>query len=328
MNFQSIENSSSKQTGMTEANRSSRKRLDRWSAGLFQASTYLPLVLFLLILYVLFDRTLPILRMKPVWVLLSGTKWQPSAGEFGFLPFILGSVWVTVVAMLLSIPVSLFTAIYLAEYARKTTRMLMKPVLDILAGIPSVVYGLWGILVIVPWIQDALIPFTQAHLSSLPLFATKNPTGYGILAGGIVLAVMVVPFIISVCFEVMQTVPAGLHEASLAVGATRWQTVRYVVIPKTYPGLIAGVVLGTSRALGETMAVMMVVGNVPNLPISIFDAAYPLPALIANNYGEMMSIPLYDSALLGAALLLLVIVLIFNIASTLILRRMKERSVA
>jgi phosphate transport system permease protein len=230
--------------------------------------------------------------------------------------------------MIISIPISLLTSIYLAEYARKTTRMLIKPVLDILAGIPSVVYGLWGVLVIVPWIQDSLIPFAHKHLSAIPLFATKNPTGYGILAGGIVLAVMVVPFIVSVSFEVMQTVPTGLHEASLAVGATRWQTVRYVIIPKTYPGLIAGVVLGTSRALGETMAVMMVVGNVPNLPKSIFDAAYPLPALIANNYGEMMSIPMYDSALLGAALLLLVIVLLFNIASTLILRRMKERSMA
>lgn len=322
------QNSSSINNGMTGTNRSSRKLLDAWSSRLFLISTYLPLILFFIILIVLVNRTLPILRLKSLWEMLSGTIWLPSSGQFGFLPFIVGSVWVTLVAMIIAIPVSLLTAIYLAEYAKNITRTLIKPVLDILAGIPSVVYGLWGILVIVPWIQDSLLPFCRTNLRFVSLLNTKNPTGYGILAGGIVLAVMVVPFIISVSYEVMHTVETGLREASLAVGATRWQTVRYVIIPKTYPGLIAGVVLGTSRALGETMAVMMVVGNVPNLPKSIFDAAYPLPALIANNYGEMMSIPLYDSALLGAALLLLMIVLIFNIASTLVLRRMMERSMA
>jgi phosphate transport system permease protein len=157
---------------------------------------------------------------------------------------------------------------------------------------------------------------------------SKNPTGYSILSGGLVLAVMVMPFIIAISYEIMRTVPRGLHEASLAVGATRWQTVRYVILPKTISGLVAGVVMGTSRAFGETIAVLMVIGNVPNIPKSIFDAAYPLPALIANNYGEMMSIPMYDAALLGAALLLLVIVLIFNLISAVVLRRMMLRSMA
>ena len=200
-----------------------------------------------------------------------------------------------------------------------------KPIIDLLAAIPSVVYGVWGILAIVPAVKW-LGPVVDQVLGFIPIFKSNNPTGFSILAGGIVLAVMVAPFIIAVTFEVLQTVPRGVREASLAVGATKWQTIRFAVLPHTLQGIIAGVGLGMSRSLGETMAVLMVVGNVAKMPSSIFDTAYPLPALIANNYGEMMSIPLYDSALLTAALLLLVIVLIFNILSTLLLRRITGKS--
>ena len=136
---------------------------------------------------------------------------------------------------------------------------------------------------------------------------------------------MIAPLIISVTFEVFSTVPNDLRHASLGVGATRWQTIRNIVLPQVLPGIIAAVVLGASRAFGETIAVLIVVGNVPSIPTSIFDSAYPLPALIANNYGEMMSIPLYDAALLGAALVLLVVILIFNILSMLVLQRILMR---
>jgi phosphate transport system permease protein len=153
------------------------------------------------------------------------------------------------------------------------------------------------------------------------LFQNNNPTGYGLLAGGLVLAVMVFPIIISLAEEVISAVPQGLREASLTLGATRWQTIKNVVMRRAWSGVIAAIMLGFSRAFGETMAVMMVVGNVPQIPHSIFDAAYPLTALIANNYGEMMSVPLYDAALLAAALILLLIVLLFNIISRLVLAR-------
>lgn len=303
----------------------SRKRQDRTASWLYIALTVFPLIFLLAVVAALYLRTEPILGQIPLKDLLLGKVWKPSQGLFGFLPFIMGSLWVTLVAMVFAVPVSFFTAVYLSEYAHSFTRAIIKPIIDILAGIPSVVYGLWGVLVIVPWVQDTLRPFTKTSLAFIPFLQSKNPTGYSILSGGLVLAVMVTPFIIAIVYEVMRTVPRGLHEASLAVGATRWQTVRYVVLPKTISGLFAGVVLGTSRAFGETIAVLMVIGNVPNLPTSIFDAAYPLPALIANNYGEMMSIPMYDAALLGAALLLLVIVLFFNLISALILRRMMMR---
>ena len=265
-------------------------------------------------------RSWPILSTKPLQSLLLGTSWSPNQGSFGFLPFILGTVWTTVLGLIFALPVCLLTAIYLSEYARPRLRELVKPVLDLLAAIPSVVYGVWGMLAIVPLIQVTR-PWVQANLGFLPLIASDNPTGFSILAGSVVLAVMVSPFIIAVIIEVLRAVPDGYRQASLAVGATRWETVCYAILPQTIPGIIAAVVLGASRALGETMAVLMVVGNVAQIPHSIFDPAYPLPALIANNYGEMLSVPLYDSALMLAALILLVIVLAFNVLSTLMLRR-------
>jgi len=270
----------------------------------------------------LFLRARPILAEKPLKELLFSTSWHPLKGLFGFYPFILGTLWVTAVAMIIAVPPSLLTAIYLAEYASVRTRALAKPLIDLLAGIPSVVYGVWGMLTVVPFVEHTVAPFLDRLLGAIRLFRTDNPTGYGLLAGGLVLGVMVFPIIIAVAEDVIRAVPQGLREASLALGATRWQTVRRVVLRRAWPGVMAAVLLGLSRAFGETMAVLMVVGNVPQVPHSIFDAAYPLTALIANNYGEMMSIPLYDAALMGGALILLLIVLAFNVASRLVLVRL------
>ena len=178
----------------------------------------------------------------------------------------------------------------------------MRPVIDILAGIPSVVYGVWGVLVIVPFVGDTLAPMLE-----------KDSLGYSVLAGAIVLAVMSIPYILNMLLEVFRGIPVELGEASLSLGATKWETIKHVFIRKGSPGILSAFGLGFSKAFGETMAVLMVIGNVVQIPESVFDAGYSLPALIANNYGEMMSIPSYDSALMFAALLLLVIILIFNI---------------
>jgi phosphate transport system permease protein len=218
-------------------------------------------------------------------------------------------------------------ALYLSEYAGSKMRGMMKPLLDILAAIPSVVYGVWGLLAIVPFVQQTASPLLNQLLGFIPLFHSHNPTGFSVLAAGLVLAVMVTPVVVAVTYEVLQTVPQGLREASLAMGATRWQTIKHAVLPKALPGVIAAIVLGFSRAFGETIAVMMVVGNVTQSPTSIFDPAYPLPALIANNYGEMMSIPMYDAALMGAALILLLVILAFNLVAVLALRQAVRRSV-
>jgi phosphate transport system permease protein len=267
-------------------------------------------------------RARPILAAESLRELLLSTSWRPSQGSFGFYPFIMGTMWVTGTAMVIAVPPSLLTAIYLAEYAPPRIRVMINPLIDLLAGIPSVVYGVWGVLIVVPFVGRYIVPLLSGSLGFIPLFRTDNPTGYGVLAGGLVLAVMVFPIIIAVAEEVIRAVPVGLREASLALGATRWQTVRQVMLRRALPGVMAAVVLGFSRAFGETMAVLMVVGNVPQVPHSILDAAYPLTALIANNYGEMMSIPLYDAALLGAALILLLVVLGFNVAARLVLLRL------
>ena len=270
----------------------------------------------------LFVRARPILLAKPLGELLFSTTWHPLKGAFGFYPFIQGTLWVTAVAMILAVPPSLLTAIYLAEYAPVRLRAMIKPLIDLLAGIPSVIFGVWGMLTVVPFIEHFVSPFLGRWLGFLPLFRSNNPTGYGVLAAGAVLAVMVFPIIIAVAEDVLRAVPHGLREASLALGATRWQMVRGVVLRRAWPGVAAAVVLGFSRAFGETMAVLMVVGNVAQVPRSVFDAAYPLTALLANNYGEMMSIPLYDAALLCGALILLLIVLTFNLVSRLVLVRL------
>jgi len=263
----------------------------------------------------LVQRSLPILRQHSLSALLGGSDWHPMQGQFGFRPFIVGTVWVTVLAMAMAVPVCLLAAIYLAEYARSSTRAIVRPLLDVLAGIPSVVYGLFGVLLLVPLVSDHVAPWAAKHLAFLPGAAPTEgySTGYCLLTGAIVLAMMVAPLIISIADEVLRGVPVAMREASLAVGATRWETVKHVSVRFAAPGLVASVVLGFSRAFGETMAVLMVVGNVALSPKSVFDPAYPLPALIANNYGEMMSIPLYDSALLLAALILMVTVLAFNL---------------
>ncbi len=297
---------------------------DRLAACLTGGLAFLAAGLVLLIMLALWMHAQPLLRVRPLVGLLGSSEWRPLGGEFGLRPFIIGTIWVTGLAMVLAVPLCLLCAIYLAEYAPRRLRELTKPLIDLLAGIPSVVYGLWGVQMVVPLIREVVVPW--ARESRLPLLATDNPTGYSVLAGGIVLAVMVFPVIISVTEEVIRAVPDGLREAALALGATRWQMVKGVVLRRSLPGVIAAVVLGFSRAFGETMAVMMVVGNVPQIPRSILDAAYPLPALIANNYGEMMSIPLYDAALLTAALVLLLLVLAFTLIARLVLLRAVRRA--
>jgi phosphate transport system permease protein len=272
------------------------------------------LIVFLMALG-LFIKAKPILTTKPLLELLFSSSWHPLKGEFGFFSFIMGTVWVTGVAIFIAIPLCLLTAIYLSEYAPVKIREITSPLIDLLAGIPSVIYGIWGILVIIPLIKNNIAP----------MFGTFS-TGYSVLAGGVVLAIMIFPIIIHVTVEVFRTVSYEVREASLALGATKWQTIKYIVLRKALPGIIAAVVLGISRAFGETMAVLMVAGNVPRVPLSIFDPSYPLPALIANNYGEMLSIPLYDSALLLASLILLLVVLFFNIISRMILIRVERRT--
>jgi len=263
----------------------------------------------------LFLKSKMLLDDHSIFHLLFSKEWKPLSGEFGFYPFIISSVWVTAVALLISAPICLLTSIHLTQYAKKWVLKVMHPVIDILAGIPSVIFGVWGILVIVPGISDYIGPFFG-----------KAVSGYSILAGAIVLSIMIIPFILNILIEIFKTIPVELSEASLSLGASKWQTIKFVILKKALPGIVSAFGLGMSRAFGETIAVLMVVGNVTKIPTGIFQPGYPLPALIANNYGEMLSIPLYDSALMLAALILFVVVLIFNFASRLLIVRYERHN--
>lgn len=270
------------------------------------------IILFFLIVLGLFLKAKPVISLKPIKEILFSSVWHPTRNEFGLAGFIAGTLWVTGIAMIIAIPLSILTAIYISEYAHKKVRELIKPVMDLLAGISPVVYGVWGVIVIVPFVRDYLMPFFSGRFSFFP-FRSDNYTGFSIIAGGMILAVMVFPIIISVVEEVLRTVPSEIREASMSLGATKWQTIKFTILKKALPGIIAAVILGMSRAVGETMAVLMITGcSMFGFPKSIFDTAYPLSALIANTYGEMMSIPLYDSAIFLAAFILLILTTLFN----------------
>lgn len=262
----------------------------------------------------LYLKSVPIFEHNSFWHLISSTEWRPGNGQFGFLPFIAGTVAITFIAIVLSLPIALLSALFLTEFSKSYLKKWVFTALDILAGIPSVVYGVWGTLFIVPWISEKLAP----HF-------VEYSTGYTVLAGGIVLGVMILPLLISLFVEIFSAVPREFRDAALSLGATKWQTSKFVILRKTFPGILAAVILAVSRAFGETIAVLMVCGNLPLVPHSLFDSCYPLPALIANNYGEMLSVPLYESALMLAAFLLFIVVFIFNASSRAVIYRIERK---
>ena len=261
----------------------------------------------------LFYKSNLLIRDQSLLHLLFSSNWHPLKGEFGFWPFIVSSLWITVLSILICGPICLLSAIHLTHYAKRWVLKLMHPVIDILAGIPSVIYGVWGIILVVPFVSR--LGASMGHPNS----------GYTILSGSIVLSIMIIPFVLNVLIEVIRTVPRELTEASLSLGATKWETIKKVVLRKAFPGIISSFGLGISRAFGETIAVLMVVGNVVKIPTGVFQPGYPLPALIANNYGEMLSIPMYDSALMFSALILFVVVTIFNLGSRYLIIHSEKR---
>ena len=238
----------------------SRLRKDRVAKRAMLALTVAPIVLVVVMVLGLWLKSRPILELVPLRDLLFSSSWKPLKGEFGFYPFIMGTLWVTGVAVAIAIPLCILTAIYLSEYAGRTLREWTKPLIDLLAGIPSVVFGMCGVLIVVPFIKNHVAP-------AFGVFST----GYSVLAAGIVLAAMISPVIVHVCLEVFRTVPREARDGALSVGATQWQTVKHVVLRKAMPGVIAASVLGLSRAFGETMAVLMVAGNVVRVPHSVLD---------------------------------------------------------
>jgi len=271
------------------------------------------LILFL-ILVGLIIKAWPILTEHSIVELLFSSQWSPLKSKFGFLPFIISTIQITAFSLLIAFPICLLAATYFVELAHRSTLKIVLPLIDILAGVPSVIYGIWGVLMIVPLVRD--------HIA--PLFGYTT-SGYCIFTGSLVLAIMLVPVMMHLLIEVLQAIPQELRDSTLSLGATRWQMIKLVIWRKAMPGIIATTILGISKAIGETIAVLMVIGNVVQIPKNLFESGYPIPALIANNYGEMLSIPKYDAALMFAALLLLVVIMFFNLAAAYVLKRVSKR---
>ena len=249
---------------------------------------------------------------------LFGSDWNPVEDSFGALPFIYGTLVTSALAILIAMPVAIGLALFLTEMSPAGVRRVVSPLVEVLAAIPSVVYGLWGLMVLVPILRDTIEPSLGHWLGFLPLFSGA-PLGIGFLPAGIVLAIMILPTIASVTIEVLRTMPSALREGALALGATRWEAIRAVVLPYARRGILGAVILGLARALGETMAVTMLIGNQPEIHGSLFAAGYSLPSVIANEFAEASG-AVHTGALAGLALVLFGVTLTLSATARLLVR--------
>ncbi len=269
---------------------------------------------FFILLYLVWDG-LPLFNEYGLWPFLAGVTWSPTFDPpaFGILPLIVGTLLVTAGSMVVAVPLSIATAIYLSEVAPYRVKVLVKPAVELLAGIPSVVYGFFGLIVLVEWLRVTF----------------DAPSGESMLAGSILLGIMALPTIISVSEDAINSVPREFREGSLALGATRWQTIRQVVVPAALSGITAAIILGMGRAIGETMAVLMVTGNAAIIPSPITNVLSPVRTLTGTlgiEMGEVAIGSLHYHALFALATVLLVITLIVNLGASMILKRLNARA--
>lgn len=283
--------------------------------------------------------TVPVLLVFLVWELWSGARlaigefglgfltsseWDPVTGQFGALPLIFGTVVSSALALLIAVPLSLGVAIFLTEFAPMSIRGPVAFLIELLAAIPSVVYGLWGIFVMIPFLRATVFPFLKNTFGFLPFF--QGPIyGPGMLSAAVILAIMVMPYIMSVSREVLLAVPNTQREAAMALGATRWEALTGAVLPYARSGVIGAVILGLGRALGETMAVTMVIGNRHEIAASLFAPGYTMAAAIANEFSEAVE-NIHLSALSYVALSLFVVTVLINAAARLLISRVARGS--
>jgi phosphate transport system permease protein len=249
---------------------------------------------------------------------LTSADWDPVNEQFGALPFIFGTLVSSGIALCLAVPLSLATAIYLTELAPPWLARILAIFIELLAAVPSVILGIWGLLVMVPWLREHLFPGLRSALGFLPIF--RGPIfGFSLLAGGIIIAIMILPIITSVSREILRSVPSLQREAAYALGATRWEVTRIAVLSYARKGLFGAIILGLGRALGETMAVTMVIGNDPKIAASFFSPGYTLASVVANEFTEATT-EVYVSSLFEIGLVLLGVTVLVNAAAQLLLK--------
>jgi phosphate transport system permease protein len=274
----------------------------------------------------LIDGSLPALRTFGFNFLIE-ERWNPVTEKFGALAPIYGTLVTSFIAMLIAVPVGLLIAVFLTELCPMWLRRPIGIAIELLAGIPSIIYGIWGLFVFAPFLQETLQPFLIATFGNIPVLSTLfagPPYGIGVLTAGLILAIMVLPFVTSISRDVFEAVPPVLKEAAYGVGCTTWEVVRYVVVPYTRVGVIGGVMLGLGRALGETMAVTFVIGNAHKVSASLLAPGTTISATIANEFTEAVG-DLYTSSLIALGLILFVITFIVLAIARYMLLRIERR---
>jgi phosphate transport system permease protein len=253
--------------------------------------------------------------------IVTSNDWNPNLNKFGGLSFIYGTLVTSVIALVLAVPVSVLIALFLTEVAPARIGTPLGYVIDLLAAVPSVVYGLWGVFVLVPFLTNDVWTPLSTHLSFIPLFS-QFASGRDFATAGVILALMIIPIISAVCREVFRTVPAEERESALALGSTRWEMIRLAVLPRSRQGVVAAVMLGFGRAVGETIAVAYLIGGVPNkITAHLFEQGSTIAANIALQFNEAASLPLFKAALIALGVVLFVITLLINVAARLIISR-------
>jgi phosphate transport system permease protein len=290
--------------------------------------TLLGLVLPALLLFIFGELLVgawPALRQFGLGFLRRGT-WDPVTGEFGALPLIVGTLYSSLIAMVIAVPLALGVAIFLTEFAPRWLRTPVATLIELLAAVPSVIYGLWGIFVLVPFLRDVIWPVVEPVARHVPIFAGVF-YGPSVLAAGVILSIMVLPYIAAVSREVLLAVPASQREAALALGATRWEAVWSVILPYGRAGIFGAIILGLGRALGETMAVTMVIGNRHEISLSVLQPGYTIAAAIANEFAEAVT-DMHLSALVYVALVLFGIAVLINAIARWLIWRVARGSAA
>ena len=243
-----------------------------------------------------------------------GNDWDPAHGIFRAAPMLVGTLITAGIALIIGVPIAVATALFVSELCPGRLRGLVSVILDLLAAVPSVVYGLWGVFVLIPKLMPAEKWFASTF-SFIPWIGGGVVTGPNYFIAGLILAIMILPIVSAIAREVMATVPSADKEAALALGATRWEMIRMAVLPYSRSGIVGGAMLGLGRALGETIAVVLVIGAAPVIGHHLFNQGYTLASVIANEFGEAANTPIYSSALFACGLLLFVLTLVVNIVA-------------
>jgi len=293
----------------------------KWTVRIF---SWLALAAVAVMLIDTAGHSVKLLQHTSAWDFLSGTVWQPASTIYGALPFVYGTVVTSIIALIFAVPLSLGAALLVNEYLPAAVGAPVAYAIELLAAVPSVVYGFWGVVVVVPALRPVQEAIASSPLGAIPVFAGPV-AGPSYFVAGVVLTIMILPILTSVARDSIRSTPRIQREGAMALGATHWETIRHVVLPFARGGILAGIILGLSRAIGETIAVLFVIGNQPQINASIFSPGYTLPSVIASEFAEANQ-PFHPEALIGLGVVLFIMSFVVNLAARAIVERFERRA--